>query len=122
MQIDLPVDLMTDRVNVLARDGVVRDGDLHPTGERVVARFVPCLIVADGRNRLPTELIALVGQGSAQVLIGPKPLLLEGFVLEEVETRTRYTVRRPQPFPSKHSVTYQVATIDEDVIGEVPNP
>lgn len=121
MQIDLPVDMMTDRVNVLARDGVVRDGDLRPTGEREVAKFVPCLIVADGRNRLPAELMALAAQDSAQVLMGPTtPHIREGFVLEEVTTRTRYSVTSARPFPSRHSVAYQVLGIVEDVVGQVP--
>ena len=119
LHLDMPRDLMQDRVNVYAKDGVVRDGDLRTTKERAVARFVQCMIVADGRNRVQSELIGLAGQGLARVLMGPTPRLAEGFVLEEVETRIRYTVRRPEFFPSEHNPTYQVAALDRDVIGEV---
>lgn len=124
MRVQLPRHVLRDRVDVLARDGQVRDGEFRPREERVVASFVRCLIVTRDAGRLPPELARMLPGGTAQVLLGRDPVLREGYVLRTSghaagRPGVRYVVRAPQPFPAAHRPEYQLATLELDPLGEV---
>jgi hypothetical protein len=123
IRINLPRHVLKDRVSVLARDGFAADGEFHGREERVIARYVRCLIVTRDAGRLPPELVRMVARGTAQVMLGMEPVLRDGYVLRtETPVKTagrRYVVRSPQPFPSAHNPVYQVAQLEDDPVGEV---
>jgi hypothetical protein len=123
IRVNLPRHMLKDRVSVLARDGAAVDGEFRGREERVIARFVRCLIVTRDAGRLPSELVRMVARGTSQVMLGREPELRDGYVLR-VEAPAgsagkRYVVRSPQRFPSEHNPAYQVAQLEDDPVGEV---
>lgn len=113
MKINLPRNMMTDRVDILRTPQAVQDGEVNSVGEGVVEFDVPCKLSTVSASRA-TTLLGTFQQNAFEAFFDGEVSVEANDVVRVRTSGNRYIVKVARPFPSPEDRQMVVCELAQD--------